>query len=267
VTPRAIVVGGGIGGLSAALALAAEGFSVTVLEQSSALGDVGAGIQLSPNATRVLHHLGLEAPLRGIAFLPEGTEMRSWRRGHVIATAPLGEAVRGRYGHPYYHVHRADLVGVLAQAASEHPAIRLLTGARVASVAVDEARATVQSGGQAHEAELLVGADGIHSVVRAQLFGAQAPRFTGNVAWRGLIPAARLPAGLVRPMATAWWGPQRARQLRVRGREGGLGARILDRARRSGRVAPRLRRLASRCAGADRRHGPAGLLQVGAVRP
>ena len=94
-TPRAIVVGGGIGGLSAALALAAEGFSVTVLEQSSALGDVGAGIQLSPNATRVLHHLGLEAPLRGIAFLPEGTEMRSWRRGHVIATAPLGAAVRG----------------------------------------------------------------------------------------------------------------------------------------------------------------------------
>ena len=206
---RALVVGGGIGGLTAALALAAEGFAVTVLEQSAAFGDVGAGIQLSPNATRVLHHLGLETPLRGIAFVPEGTEMRGWRRGQVIATAPLGAAVRDRYGHPYFHVHRADLVDVLAQAASRHPAIRLLTGTRVESVALDEALATVHAGGQAHEAELLVGADGIHSVVRAQLFGAQAPRFTGNVAWRGLIPAERLPAGLVRPMATAWWGPQR----------------------------------------------------------
>lgn len=206
---RAVVVGGGIGGLTAALALAAEGFQVTVLEQSASFGDVGAGIQLSPNATRVLHHLGLEAPLRGIAFLPEGTEMRSWRRGHVIATTPLGAAVRDRYGHPYYHVHRADLVGVLAQAASTHPAIRLLTGTRVESVAVDDARAAVRTGEQTHEAELLVGADGIHSVVRERLFGALAPRFTGNVAWRGLIPADRLPAGLVRPMATAWWGPQR----------------------------------------------------------
>jgi salicylate hydroxylase len=206
---RAIVVGGGIGGLCAALALAREGFGVTVLEQSAAFGDVGAGIQLSPNATRVLHHLGLEAPLRAVAFLPEGTEMRGWRRGHVIATAPLGEAVRSRYGHPYYHVHRADLLGVLAQAAGADPAIRLLTGTRVESVVTDDERARVQAGGQTHEAELLVGADGIHSRVREQLFGAQAPRFTGNVAWRGLIPADRLPPGLVRPMATAWWGPQR----------------------------------------------------------
>ena len=205
----ALVVGGGIGGLSAALCLAQQGLTVTVLEQSAGFGEIGAGIQLSPNCTRVLHHLGLAEPLRAAGFLPEGTEMRHWRRGHLIASNPLGDTVRERYGFPYYHIHRADLIRVLAQAAAEHPRITLHTGARVTAIEEHANGVRVHAGNASHEGALLVGADGIHSVVRSHLFGEEAPRFTGHVAWRALVPAASLPAGLVRPMSTVWWGPGR----------------------------------------------------------
>jgi salicylate hydroxylase len=205
----ALVVGGGIGGLSAALCLAQQGLTVTVLEQSAGFGEIGAGIQLSPNCTRVLHHLGLAEPLRAAGFLPEGTEMRHWRRGHLIASNPLGDTVRERYGFPYYHIHRADLIRVLAQAAAEHPRITLHTGARVTAIEEHADGVRVHAGNASHEGALLVGADGIHSVVRSHLFGEEAPRFTGHVAWRALVPAASLPAGLVRPMSTVWWGPGR----------------------------------------------------------
>jgi salicylate hydroxylase len=155
----------------------------------------------------VLHHVGLAEALRAVAFVPQGTEMRHWRRGHLIASNPLGEAVVQRYGFPYYHVHRADLIAVLARAAAAHPAITLHTGARVSAIEEHADGVRVLADGATHEAQLLVGADGIHSAVRSHLFGEQAPSFTGNVAWRALVPAASLPPGLVRPMSTVWWGP------------------------------------------------------------
>ncbi len=205
----ALVVGGGIGGLTAALCCAQQGMSASVFEQAPEFGEVGAGIQLSPNCTRVLHDLGLESELKAVGFLPQGVEMRDWKRGRVLSFNPLGDAALEQYGFPYYHVHRADLLRVLVKAVQANPRITLHTDARVDGIDRNPDGAAVEIGGVTHEGHLLVGADGIHSVVRRLLFGAEAPTFTGNVAWRGLVPADRLTAGLVRPMATAWWGPNK----------------------------------------------------------
>jgi len=206
---QVLVAGGGLGGLTAALCLARRGHRVTVAEQADTFTEAGAGIQLSPNATRVLHDLGLEAALRACAFLPEATQFRHWRSGRVIAETALGESVRRRYGEPYYHVHRGDLLGVLLEAARAQPAIELRTGVRLSTFQDDGSAVTVTMGAEQRCVDLLVGADGIHSAVREALWGAAQPRFTGNLAWRALVPAERLPSGLVRPMATVWWGPGR----------------------------------------------------------
>lgn len=206
---RVLIAGGGIGGLTAALCLAEAGFEVALFEQSAEFGEIGAGIQLSPNCTRVLHHLGLEQALAASAFLPEGMEFRAWKSGKVIGSSALGQTVRDRYGFPYCNIHRGDLLRVLVEAATERTtAIELYTGSEVTRF---EQRGRVHAavGGGMYEGDALIGADGIHSAVRAQLFGDDAPRFTGNVAWRALVPAERLPPGLVRPVATAWWGPHR----------------------------------------------------------
>ncbi len=204
-----LIAGGGIGGLSAALSLAQAGFEVDVFEQASEFGEIGAGIQLSPNATRVLHHLDLAPRLESCAFLPERTEFRSWKTNRLLSTNPLGDTVRASYGFPYYHVHRGDLLAVLVDAAREVDSIALHTSTRVERFVqgADGVRVTVS--GKDRCGDLLIGADGIHSTVRAALFGAEAPTFTGNVAWRTLVPVSRLPRGLIPPAATVWWGPGR----------------------------------------------------------
>ena len=204
---RTLVAGGGIGGLAAALCLARRGHEVTVLEQAAAFGEVGAGIQLSPNCTRVLHDLGLERQLRARAFLPEAIQFRHWRTGSVVGQSPLGEDAVRRYGFPYYHVHRADLLNVLAEAARRVPNILLVCDAEVRCFEQDGDRVTLSTASGNHEGDVLLGADGIHSVVRAGLWGDDGANFTGCVAWRALVPSGRLPSGLIRPMATAWWGP------------------------------------------------------------
>ena len=206
---RVLIAGGGIGGLTAALCLAEAGFEVALFEQSAEFGEIGAGIQLSPNCTRVLHHLGLEPALAASAFLPQGVEFRAWRSGEVVGSSALGQTVRDRYGFPYCSIHRGDLLRVLLDAVAERTAaIELNTGSEVTRFE-QRGRVHATAGGDMYEGDALIGADGIHSAVRAQIFGDDAPRFTGNVAWRGLVPAERLPRGLVRPMATAWWGPHR----------------------------------------------------------
>ena len=202
-----LVAGGGIGGLTAALCLASRGHHVSVFEQAAAFGEVGAGLQLSPNCTRVLHSLGLEDALRANAFLPEATQFRDWRSGKVIAESPLGAAAVDRYGMPYYHIHRGDLLRVLVDAAARMPDISLHAGVRVEQISQTGQRATTVAGGVERHGDALVGADGIHSATRTALWGQEQPRFTGNVAWRALVPTARLPTGLVRPTATVWWGP------------------------------------------------------------
>ena len=193
--------------------MARVGFDATVFEQASAFGEVGAGIQLSPNASRVLHYLGLAQRLEALGFLPDGTEFRNWRSGRRIVGAPLGAAVREAYGFPYYHIHRGDLLRILVEAAQANARIALRPDATVRSFAQTggQVQITVQESGTeaVHAGDVLVGADGIHSTVRAGMFGAEAPAFTGNVAWRALVPAERLPAGVAPPTASVWWGPRR----------------------------------------------------------
>ena len=205
---RVIIAGGGIGGLTTALCLAKYDWSVLVLEQARTFTTAGAGIQLSPNCSRVLHELGLAQALQAQAFLPEGTQFRHWRTGRVITESTLGAEIAERYGAPYYHMHRGDLLEVLLDAAQKHPSIELRTGSAVSDfIQLDDGSVQVQVDGRSELAAGLVGADGIHSQVRQSLWGEQAATFTGNIAWRMLVPTAKLPQGMVRPMSTVWWGP------------------------------------------------------------
>jgi salicylate hydroxylase len=192
---RVAIVGGGIGGLSAALSLLAAGFGVQVYEQASALGEIGAGIQISPNASRLLHRFGLADALARHGVRPVGVHQRRWDDGRTLQRAPLGDLVETTFGAPYYHFHRADLLAALAGAV---PAERVHLGHRFSS-ATDH--------GATADADVLVGADGIHSAVRAQLFGPERPRFTGCVAYRGLVPAERLRSLDLEVLSNSWWGP------------------------------------------------------------
>jgi salicylate hydroxylase len=205
---RVAIVGGGIGGLVTALCLARADFAVDVFEQADALEEVGAGIQLSPNCSGVLHTLGLEKQLRRRASLPAATEIRDWRRGQCLAVSPLGQTAIDKFGSPYYHMHRADLMHALVTTAATCPDIAVHTHSRVTNIRTLDHGVRFTANHTDIDVDVLVGADGIHSTVRHALFGDDSPRFTGNIAWRALVPAARLADDLVAPVTTAWWGPR-----------------------------------------------------------
>ena len=205
------IAGGGIGGLSAALSLAQHGHQITVFEQTSTVSGIGAGIQLSPNCTRVLYALGLADALKQYGFLPLRTEARHWRTGKLIMQSPLGETVANKYGAPYYHIHRGDLAQLLSRAVAATSNIELITNTRVSTL-LEENNGTglvIHNGNTEliHHADVVIGADGIHSVVRKELWGAEVPRFTGNIAWRALVPVQNLPKDLIPPVSGVWWGP------------------------------------------------------------
>jgi salicylate hydroxylase len=204
----AIVVGAGIGGLTAALALARKGVRVSVLEQAPELGEVGAGIQIGPNASRVLFGLGLGEALAERAFHPEALEARSWKRGRRLLRSPLGPAITARYGAPYLNLHRADLLAVLAEAAMNADGIDVRFANPIARIEQTRDVVTATTTGEnSFTAEVCIGADGIKSLAREVLFGPEAPRFTGCVAWRGLVPAEAVRHADVRPVASNWMGP------------------------------------------------------------
>ena len=190
-----VIAVAGIGGLVLALCLTRAGFDAIVLEQASALGEVCAGVQISANGSRVLHHLGLKDQLDAVAFTPQSGQVRHWQTGAVLAERPLGDASVARFGFPYYHLHRADLHRVLADAlAARAPkAIHLATQITGSTQTSDGVRVTTQAG-KTIAGGALVGCYGIHSAVRNGLFGPDEPRFTGCVAWRATIPTDRLPA-------------------------------------------------------------------------
>jgi salicylate hydroxylase len=204
-TDRVAVVGGGIGGLAAAAFLLQAGFDVQVYEQAPALGEIGAGIQISPNASRLLLRLGLGEALAQHGVRPVAVHQRRWQDGRTLQRAPLGELVERTFGAPYYHFHRADLLGALASAV---PAERVHLGHRFAAYEDNGTRLAIRfDNGAAAEADVLVGADGIHSAVRAQLFGPERPRFTGCIAYRGLVPAERLTHLELEIVSSNWMGP------------------------------------------------------------
>jgi len=203
---KVAVVGAGLGGLNAAIALIQRGFDVTVYEQAPELGEIGAGIQLSPNASRVLIALGLDRAFEAIAFEPNRHVVRNWKTGSITSATQMKGVFRAQYGAGYFGAHRADFHAVL-QAAVPRACIRLNAKCTAVSQLGDRAVLSFADGSSA-DADVVVGADGIRSAVREDLFGPDAPRFTGHIVWRGLVPNDSLPKGLIEPDMTAWFGPK-----------------------------------------------------------
>lgn len=202
---RVLIAGGGIGGLAAALACKRRGCEVTVLEAAREFGEVGAGIQLGPNAMKVLAALGVESDVLGAASLPQAIVIADVRSGRSISRMLLGEAARIRYGQTYATVHRADLHGILLAAVKK-------AGAElVVHQALQKYEHTTQylyrlNADFSYKGDVLIGADGVHSAVRKQLIEDGAPSATGHAAFRALIPSTGLPLALRTPHVRVWWG-------------------------------------------------------------
>jgi salicylate hydroxylase len=203
--PHVIVVGAGLGGLTAAACLHRKGVRVTVLEQASQLGEIGAGVQLAPNALKVLRFLGLEQRAGEVGFEPAAHVVRNWKTSDVLAYTPYKGTLEKVFGAAYYGYHRADLHEILRSAV---PAGCIRLSAKCTSVREEGAEAVVVlADGTEVRGDAVIGADGIHSAVRASLFGPEDPRFTGNACWRGLTPVSAMEPGLIQPDMTVWFGP------------------------------------------------------------
>jgi salicylate hydroxylase len=202
-----VVAGAGIGGLCAALALAKRGVEIAVYEKSSLLTEVGAGLQLSPNALHVLQSLGIADQVKAKAFSPESAVMRHYQTGKPYFCVPLGGAATKKYGADYLHIHRADLLTVLHDAC-EKMGVNIHLGQAIQGYQHASQNLTIQfENGESLDADLLIGADGIKSKVQACMLGQTSAEFTGQVAWRGVVAASKLPKGLIKPNANLWVGP------------------------------------------------------------
>jgi salicylate hydroxylase len=213
VTPArtVIIAGAGIGGLTAALALKRNGFRVIVFEQAERLQETGAGIQLSPNAARLLIDLGLGDRLRPHVVTPQAVRVLNAKNGREIVRIPLGDTAAQRYGAPYWIIHRGDLQAVLSAAVSQDIDIAFKLGMHMEDFAAHPRGVTVsvrgRTGAWNEQADALVAADGLWSVARARFGFAEPPRFAGRVAWRALVPAADVPPEFRGPLIHLWLGP------------------------------------------------------------
>ncbi|TVS15903.1 MAG: monooxygenase [Gammaproteobacteria bacterium] len=204
---KVVIAGAGIGGLTAALALKNSGFDPELHERSDLLAEAGAGIQLSPNAVKVLFALGLRDALEAIGFEPKAVRLRSCSSARLIAYRPLGAFSTDRYGVPYLHLRREALHALLHEAVTNRD-IPIVTGSAVETFTESDEHVDIQCSDGNVTAASLIGADGIHSRVR-RAFAEDEPRFTGMVAYRAVVPASALPPKLVEPTATVWMGPGR----------------------------------------------------------
>jgi salicylate hydroxylase len=201
-------VGGGIGGLATALALLRRGIDVTVYEQAPQLTELGAGIQISANGTRVLHALGLAADLARVEVVPTGKEIRLWNTGQTWRIFDLGAESVARYGFPFITIHRGDLHRVLIAGVRRAKPDAILTGHKCIGLAQSADGVTLNfENGATVRAPLVIGADGVQSMVRQCLFGADRPEFTGIITWRGVVPTAVLPPQISPTVGTNWVGP------------------------------------------------------------
>ena len=205
---QVVIAGGGIGGLAAAVACAQRGLPVQLLERAAQLSEVGAGIQIGPNVSRILQAWGLGAALAQVAAFPERLQARDAQSGQVLGTLTLGARAQARYGAPYATIHRADLQGLLHRAA-QSAGVDLLLGQTVQGWRGTEAGLQVNTAQSLSlQASALIGADGVWSAVRQQLLGDAPARFTGHLAYRALVAQADLPAHLRSDQVTVWMGPR-----------------------------------------------------------
>ncbi len=206
-TPSVIVIGGGIGGLAAALALAREGLTVQVLEQSRELGEIGAGIQLAPNAFHAFDALGIDEAARGRAVYVERLLMMDAVDGSEVANMPVGETFRARFGNAYAVIHRADIHLSLLEGVRANPGIEVATSTHVEHVEQTAGRVIARtSDGRSFRADALVAADGGKSVVRRQYVG-DPPRVSGHVVYRAVVEAAEFPEDLKLNAPLVWVAP------------------------------------------------------------
>ena len=199
------IVGGGIGGTAAALCLLRSGIDVHVYEQARELREVGAGVQISPNASRVLHRLGLADALADMGVKPLAWHQRRWQDGRTLLRTPLAETMEAAFGSPHYQMHRADVLRTLVCAL---PTERVHVGHHLTGVVDHGDRVEAEFENEVTiNADVLVGADGIHSTVRRILFGPEQPHFTGCMCYRGLVPVERLAHLQIPVEAQIWMGP------------------------------------------------------------
>jgi len=202
-----LICGGGIGGLAAALVLARQGYRVEVFEQSDAFKEIGAGIQIGPNAFRMFEHLGLTGAIDHVAYYPGNLCMRDVRTGELVAQVPVSATSQGTYGYPYGVIYRVDLHAVLLEACAAQPSVGLYTRAKLERFTQDDTGVTVTlADGRKFSGAALIGADGLWSVVRQAIVGDGAPRVSGHIAYRAVLPASEVPKHLFSPDVVLWGG-------------------------------------------------------------
>ncbi|MDH4608477.1 3-hydroxybenzoate 6-monooxygenase [Pseudomonas sp. BN102] len=205
---KIIIVGGGIGGLAAAQALTQQGIEVLLLEQACQIGEIGAGIQLGPNAYAALDALGVGEAARKRSVFTDHLIMMDAIDAHEVARVDVGERFRQRFGNPYGVIHRADIHLSILEAVERNPLIRFQTSTRIDSMEMDDRGVTlVDSNGNRYQADAVIGCDGVKSVIREKLVG-DAARVTGHVVYRAVVEAENMPADLRVNAPMLWAGPR-----------------------------------------------------------
>lgn len=205
---RILIAGGGIGGMAAALALQKSGFEVEVFEQAPELGEVGAGVQISPNGTRALDHLGVLEGLRKLSCKPERKEFRLWNTGEAWPMFDFDKTASDTYGFPYLTVYRPDLLGSLVDGIRQGSGTTIHLGSKVVAMRDDGNGVEIElDTGKIVSGDVLVGADGVRSTIRDILWQTEKPNFSGMVTWRGVIPMTTLPEHMQKMVGSTWTGP------------------------------------------------------------